>query len=178
MCDFLKSSNDFEKINLNGNLDLNKNKKLILAASIATTFFIILICAAFSYKKIYICSVKGDFLEYKNGNQILEINNRTEPIVFEFVYQPIDSKFHINSPEKIFMPHANPEITLVKNKSNSVEKFFLQDKTDKETNFRTVTSLFFNTTSGDIALFHHRWIPPAGWENSTKYAYSGYCLTK
>ena len=154
-----------------------KNRKILFALALITTF---IGCAYIvtTHKIIYSCSVNGQFLQYKDGIAVAEKDSAGKPIDFELAYYDYLPKFSIASSSKDFPAHQNAQIMLDDAKSSAVEKVFLYDQTDQKTKFRTVSSLVLNTTSGDIRLFHHYWIPPNQWQNSDLYTYTGYCLPK
>lgn len=70
---------------------------------------------------------------------------------------------------------ADPAIVLDASRSNAAESVYLLDRTDPAAHFRRVSSLVLNLTRGDVRLFHHHWIPPAEWQDSDQYLYSGHC---
>lgn len=123
----------------------------------------------------YICETKGYSYRYKDGVRLNE--SIPEHIRFELTTFQYASRFKIEE-DNIFKEHQNSKIVYNKAGSSSVEDLYLYDATDPSTNERTQTSLVFNTTSGDIRLMHHRWIPPNGWQNSDLYFFSGFCLKK
>lgn len=154
-----------------------KNRKILFTLAIVTTF---IGCAyiVMTHKIMYSCSVNGQYLQYQDGITIAEKDSAGKPIQFELTYYDYLPKFTITSFTNDFQAHQNPQIVLEDTKSSSVEKVFLYDQIDQKTQFRTVSSLVLNTTSGDVRLFHHYWIPPNQWQNSSLYTYSGYCLPK
>jgi len=60
---------------------------------------------------------------------------------------------------------------------NPVEVIYISDRIDQD-KFRIVTSLVLNKVSGDVRIFHHRWIPPKEWQDSDMYMYTGDCRKK
>jgi hypothetical protein len=153
---------------------MNKNRKVLLSA-----LALALICCAYaytSYEKTYSCSVNGEFFQYKEGKRLVDKKTEGKPITFELTYYNYWPKFKIKDQDNNFPAHQKPQVALEEKKSSPVEKVFLYDQVNQETKFRTVTSLIFNTTSGDIVMFHHYWVPPDKWQDSDLYTYSGFCL--
>jgi hypothetical protein len=154
-----------------------KNRKILL---LLTPAVILISCAYIysSYKKTYSCSVNGEFFQYKDGKSLVDTKTDGKSITFDLDYYNYWPKFVITDPDNYFPAHQKSQITLEEKKSSSIEKVFLYDQINQETKFRTVTSLILNTTSGDIVMYHHYWIPPDKWQDSDLYTYSGFCLPK
>ena len=70
---------------------------------------------------------------------------------------------------------ADPGIGLDAGRSSPAESVYLLDCIDPATGVRRVSSLVLNLTSGDVRLFHHRWVPPVQWQDSDQYLYVGNC---
>jgi len=156
---------------------MKRNKKILFVAALLVT---LIGCTYLfiNYKNTYSCSVTGDFFQYREGVNIADKNTAGRPILFDLTYYNYWPKFLMTDPNNNFPAHQKTQIPLEEKKSSSVDKVFLYDQINKETKFRTVTSLIFNTTSGDIVIFHHYWIPPDNWQDSVLYTYSGFCLPK
>jgi hypothetical protein len=123
-------------------------------------------------KDKYTCKVSGYSYRYKNGVRVEE--DIPQSIEFSLAAFPRENYYEIDA-GKLFLEHKNKDVVLDRNESNSVEAVFLSDKTDSQSKFRTMTSLVLNQISGDIRVFHHRWIPPNEWKDSDLYMFVGNC---
>ena len=156
---------------------MTRNRKAIAL----TLFITVTIAIAYvftTHKKTLSCSATGDFLKYQNGKKIEEKVADSGPVNFELVTYPYINQFKLIDAENYFPAHQINKLVFDSSKSSGVDNIFNYDETNIETKFRTVTSLTLNQISGDIRLFHHYWIPPNEWQNSTMYSYSGFCLPK
>lgn len=70
---------------------------------------------------------------------------------------------------------ADPGIVFDAVRSSPAESVYLLDRIDPATGVRRVSSLVLNLTSGNVRLFHHRWVPPVQWQDSDQYLYVGNC---
>jgi len=125
----------------------------------------------------YVCRVEGDRLRYADGVKITERTRQDGALGFELAIPPYLDRFHLDA-RGGFPEFLNPGIRYDRRRSDPVTAYFVYDQTDPGTGFRTVSSLVLNKTSGDVNLFHHRWIPPNGWESSDLYEFKGHCKRK
>jgi hypothetical protein len=137
--------------------------------------FLLTACNDTLVKDKYTCRVTGYSYRYKNGVRIQE--DIPQSIEFSLVAFPRQNYYEINA-GRFFFEHKNKNVVLDRNRSNPVEAVYLSDKTDGQSKFRTVTSLVLNQVSGDIRVYHHRWIPPNEWKNSDLYMFTGNCQKK
>jgi len=131
-------------------------------------------CGDSFFKEERICKVKGYSYRYRGETRIEE--NLPETVEFTLVTSRFGKHFKIDA-NGLFPEHDNPDIRLDKAMGTSVEPIYIYDQTDKD-KFRTVTSLVLNLVSGDVRLFHHRWIPPNEWRDSDMYMFTGDCRKK
>ena len=141
------------------NLRLHKKNLLLICIGIAVALLMSALIAYRLLTKEYSCIVKGDSYRYANGIRIEE--TIPEEIVFTLKLTPLSDTVKI-SENAAFPELQNPKMVF--------------DQQNPETKYRTVSSVVLNTTSGDVRLFHHYWIPPKEWENSAIYSYRGLCL--
>jgi len=125
----------------------------------------------------YVCSVEGDLFRYDAGVRLTERTRHDGPVSFELAIRPFTDHFQMEA-RGSFIELLNPGVKYDHLRSDPVNAYFVYDQTDPVSRFRTVSSLVLNKTSGDINLFHHRWIPPSGWETSDLYEFSGHCKRK
>ena len=95
-------------------------------------------------------------------------------ITFALTLRAERSGFELG-PQPALRELAEPGIVLDATRSSPAESVYLLDRTDAATGVRRVSSLVLNLTSGDVRLFHHRWIPPVQWQDSDQYLYLGNC---
>jgi hypothetical protein len=124
-------------------------------------------------EKEYSCIVKGQSFRYKNGVRVNE--KIPDEIQFLLNIPTYGHSFELGKND-FFYAHQGKKITFDKSRSTDAESIFLHDEIDSSSKERAVTSVVFNTVSGAIRIFHHRWIPPNVWENSDLYMYTGICL--
>jgi hypothetical protein len=155
-------------------VNVKKNKSRLWQI-LLVTLVVLPACNDTFIKEKYTCKVNGYNYRYRNGVQIKE--DIPGNIEFSLTTFPRQNYYEINA-DGFFLEHKNKDVVLDKNKSNSVEAVYISDKTDSQSKFRTVTSLVLNQVSGDIRVFHHRWIPPNEWKNSDLYFFTGNCRKK
>jgi len=155
------------------NLRLHKKTLLLICIGSAAVLVISAFIAYRLLTKEYSCIVKGDSYRYANGIRIEEII--PEEILFTLKVTPLSETVKI-SENAAFPELQNPKMVFDKSRSDATEAIYLFDEQNPTTKYRTVSSVVLNTTSGDIRLFHHYWIPPKEWENSAIYSYRGLCL--
>jgi hypothetical protein len=125
----------------------------------------------------YVCSVEGAGFRYGDGVKLAERTRQDGAIGFELTLWPYVDRFHLDAGDR-FPELLDPSVKYDRRRSDPVTAYFVYDQTDPVSRFRTVSSLVLNKTSGDINLFHHRWIPPSGWETSDLYEFNGHCQRK
>jgi hypothetical protein len=130
-------------------------------------------CTALDPKTEYACAGKGYVHRYRDGKEIDATAG--DPIRFSLATFRFQNGFDISAVSTL-VEVQNPAIVLDKSRSNDAERLYAYDVTDAQTHQRTLTTLVLNPVSGDFRLFHHRWIPPAQWQDSDQYFYSGNCL--
>ena len=155
------------------NLRPHKKTLLLICIGIVIALFISALLAYRMFTKEYSCIVKGDSYRYANGIRIEE--TIPEEILFTLKVTPLSKTVKI-SEHAAFPELQNPKMVFDKSRSDAAEAIYLFDEQNSATKYRTVSSIVLNTTSGDIRLFHHYWIPPKEWENSAIYSYRGLCL--
>ena len=121
------------------------------------------------------CQAQGESFRYRDGQRVGEAGTQTITFTLTTYTQRDGYKLAPNP--------AVPELSaraIVRDKarSNAVEWVYLHDATDAASKVRSVSSLVLNTTSGDVRLFHRRWVPPVGWRDSDQYTYGGSCTRK
>jgi len=121
-----------------------------------------------------ICKVEGYSYRYRDGVRVEE--NLPETIEFSLTTFKYRKHFRINA-NGLFPEHQAKGILLDPERSNPAEVVYLYDQTGQD-KFRVVTSLVLNTVSGDVRVFHHRWIPPKEWQDSDMYMFTGNCRKK
>lgn len=127
------------------------------------------------FKTVYDCETQGYSYRYKDG---VRQNEAVPDVVrFELTTYRYARRFKLQD-NSVYQEHQNPHIVRNWSGSTPVEDLYIDDVTDSMTQERTQTSLVLNTTSGDIRLMYHRWIPPNGWQNSVLYFFSGFCIAK
>jgi len=131
-------------------------------------------CGEAFFGEKHICKVKGYSYRYRGGVQIEE--NIPETVEFSLVTFQNRNYFRFNA-NGLFPEHEAPGILLDPEKGNPVEVIYLSDRIDQD-KFRIVTSLVLNKVSGDVRIFHHRWIPPREWHDSDLYMFTGNCRKK
>jgi hypothetical protein len=155
------------------NLRLHKKNLLLIGIGIAVALLMSALIAYRLLTKEYSCIVKGDSYRYANGIRIEEAI--PEEIVFTLKLTPLSDTVKI-SENAAFPELQNPKMIFDQSRSDATEAIYLFDQQNPKTKYRTVSSVVLNTTSGDVRLFHHYWIPPKEWENSAIYSYRGLCL--
>jgi hypothetical protein len=155
------------------NLRLHKKTLLLIGIGIGIALLMSALLAYRLLTKEYSCIVKGDSYRYANGIRIEE--TIPEEIVFTLKLAPLSDTVKI-SENAAFPELQNPKMVFDQSRSDATEAIYLFDLQNPETKYRTVSSVVLNTTSGDVRLFHHYWIPPKEWENSAIYSYRGLCL--
>ena len=132
-------------------------------------------CGEAFFSEQYVCSVKGHSYRYRDGIRIEE--NIPKIVEFSLVTYRYRKTFRFNA-NGIFREHEAPNILLDPSLGSPIEPIYIYDQVSPDNNFRTVTSLVLNKTSGDVRIFHHRWIPPNEWRDSDMYMYAGNCRKK
>ena len=155
------------------NLRLHKKNLLLIGIGIAVALLMSALIAYRLLTKEYSCIVKGDSYRYANGIRIEE--TIPEEILFTLKLAPLSDTVKI-SENAAFPELQNPKMIFDQSRSDATEAIYLFDQQNPETKYRTVSSVVLNTTSGDVRLFHHYWIPPKEWENSAIYSFRGLCL--
>ena len=120
------------------------------------------------------CNVKGYSYRYRDGVRVEE--NLPETVEFTLTTFKHRKHFRINA-NGLFPEHQAPGILLDPAMSNPAEAIYIYDKIGQD-KYRTVTSLVLNKVSGDVRVFHHRWIPPKEWQDSDMYMFTGNCRKK
>ena len=131
-------------------------------------------CGDNFFREEHICKVKGYSYRYRDGVRIEE--SIPETVEFSLATFKYRKHFRINA-NGLFPEHNAPGILLDKAMSNPAEAIYISDKTGQD-KFRIVTSLVLNLVSGDVRVFHHRWIPPKEWRDSDMYMFTGNCRKK
>lgn len=150
-----------------------KLRSIGVCLSTLTASLLVAACDRFSAGTSYDCQAKGESFRYRNGQRLPQAD--TQAIAFTLTTHPNRGGYDISANAAV--PEAgNKLITLDKTRSTDVESVYLYDAIDAASTFRTVSSLVLNLTSGDVRLFHHRWIAPVEWRDSDQYMYTGTCL--
>ena len=151
---------------------LNLFRSLIVTLPVA--MLLMSACGDAFFKEERICKVKGYSYRYR-GETLVE-ENLPETVEFSLVTSRYGKHFKLDA-NGLFPEHNNPDIRLDKTMGTSVEPIYIYDQTDKD-KFRTVTSLVLNLVSGDVRIYHHRWIEPKEWRDSDMYMFTGDCRKK
>ena len=121
------------------------------------------------------CQAQGESFRYRDGQGVGEAGMQA----IQFTLTTYTQRDGYKLAAHAVVPELSARaIVRDKARSNPVEWVYLHDSTDASTGFRTVSSLVLNSTSGDVRLFHHRWVPPVGWRDSDQYTFSGNCQSK
>ena len=129
-------------------------------------------CLPGDVKTEYDCAGKGYVHRYRDGKPLVSLGD--EQIQFRLATWRDGKAFEITDDPRIH-EHQNKAIVLDAARSNEVERTYIFDITYAATKMRNLSSLVLNTQSGDVRLFHHRWIPPVEWRDSDQYFFSGNC---
>jgi hypothetical protein len=121
------------------------------------------------------CKAQGEVFRYRDGQRLGDTS--MQPIAFKLTTYAQRDGFKLDR-HAVVPELSASNIVRDTSRSNPVEWVYLHDSTDPVTNFRTVSSLVLNTTSGDVRLFHRRWVPPVEWRDSDQYTFSGNCRRK
>ena len=132
-------------------------------------------CGGGFFKEEHICKVKGYSYRYRDGVRIEE--NIPETVEFSLTTFKYQKHFRISA-NGLFREHEAPNILLDPSLGSPMEPIYIYDQVSQDNNFRTVTSLVLNKISGDVRIFHRRWIPPKEWRDSDMYMYTGNCRKK
>jgi hypothetical protein len=130
----------------------------------------LLACSKPETATAYDCAVQGERFHYRAGERQGAVG--PQPLQFKLLLR---AKSYRIEAQPALSELADQRIVLDANRSNPAESVYLHEHTDAATGFRTVNSLVLNLVSGDVRLFHHRFIPPAHWRDSDKYIYTGVC---
>ena len=131
-------------------------------------------CGDTFFREEHTCKVKGYSYRYRDGVRIEE--NIPETVEFSLTTFKYQKHFRISA-NGLFPEHNDPNILLDKAMGNPVEVIYITDRIEQD-KFRIVTSLVLNKVSGDVRVFHHRWIPPKEWRDSDMYMFTGNCRKK
>jgi hypothetical protein len=130
-------------------------------------------CDLLDSKTQYQCKAQGESFRYAKAQRRAPVG--MQDIAFTLTTYERKNSYAISKHPAI--PESqNSLIVLDKAKSNEVEAVYLLDTVDAATKIRTVSSLVLQRVSGDIRLFHHRWLPPVEWQDSDQYMYRGHCV--
>lgn len=121
------------------------------------------------------CQAQGESFRYRDGQRLGEPGMQT--ITFTLTTYTKRNSYKL-AVHPVVPEMSARAIVHDKARSNAVEWVYLHDTTDAASSFRSVRSLVLNTTSGDVRLFHRRWVPPVAWRESDQYTYSGNCTRK
>jgi hypothetical protein len=145
------------------------------AAAIAALVLPVLLtaCDLLDTPTHYLCKAQGESFHYAKAERRAPIG--VQDIAFTLSTYRKKNTYTISTHAAI--PESQSSlIVLDKAKSNDVEAVYLLDTIDAATKIRTVSSLVLHRVSGDVRLFHHRWLPPVEWKDSDQYMYSGHCV--
>ena len=143
-------------------------------AVLYVTMFLLASCGGAFFSEEHTCTVQGYSYRYRDGVRVEE--NIPQTVEFSLVTYRYQKHFKINA-NGLFPEHNDPSILLDPARSNSAEAVYIADRTGQD-KFRIVTSLVLNKVSGDVRVFHHRWIPPKEWQDSDLYMFTGNCRKK
>ncbi len=118
----------------------------------------------------YHCTAQGERFHYRAGERQGVFGQQS--IQFKLVLRA--KNFSIEA-QPAWGEWVDQRIVLDAARSNAAESVYLLDHTEAASGFRTVSSLVLNLVSGDVRLFHHRYVPPAQWRDSDKFIYTGVC---
>ena len=118
------------------------------------------------------CQAQGEVFRYRDGQRLGEAGVQS----IRFMLTTYAKRDTFKLATHPVMPELSaPGVVRDLSRSNPVEWVYLRDVTDTASKFRTVSSLVLNTTSGDVRLFHHRWVPPVAWRDSDQHSFTGHC---
>jgi hypothetical protein len=145
---------------------------MIKALTAATLGWLLAGCGWLDPGIDHACTLSGERFRYQDGKRLGEAGIAN--LKFSLTTYRWRHSYSISGVETI--PElANPQVLLDKSRSNSAESVYLLDQIDATSKERTVSSLVLNQVSGDTRIAHRRWLPPAEWQNSDQYSYSGHC---
>jgi len=146
--------------------------KSILRLLVCCVLFIQAGCDHLDPPVRYDCKASGEIFNYHDGLR----TSRTGEQDFDLELKVFPLRhFVLVSNAKGIEAFEDRKIALDKSSSNEVELIYKFEKDDLQTHEKIISSVVINRTSGDLRLFHHRWIPPASWENSELYLLNGNC---
>jgi hypothetical protein len=135
-------------------------------------FFTLVGCESWDLPVQYQCNVTGEFFRYRDAKRISKVGDQSVSLELKvYRYRLLALVSHADEIDEF----QNQKINLDQNISNDVEFFYKLEFDEPTTHQRTVSSLVLNKVSGDLRLFHHRWVPPAAWEDSDMYLLKGEC---
>lgn len=129
-------------------------------------------CGAIRARTEYDCSMSGERFHYRAG--IRSGPQGAVDLRFTLVIDEWRNNYSVGSNTPI-PEHESRQISLDRGRSSPSERVYLSDTVEPHSGIRVVSSLVLNTVSGDARIFHHKWLQPAGWEDSDQYSYVGNC---
>ena len=120
----------------------------------------------------YQCNVTGEFFRYREAKRTSKVGDQSVSLELSvYRYRSVAVVSHADEIDEF----QNQKINLDQNISNDVESFYKLEFDEPTTHQRTVSSLVLNRVSGEVRIFHHRWMPPGAWEDSDMYLLKGEC---
>ncbi len=150
-----------------------KLSKLGAAIAVLALPVLLTACDLLESPAQYQCKAQGESFRYAKGERRAPIG--MQDIAFTLSIYRNKNTYAISA-HPVIPESQNSLIVLDKAKSNDVEAVYLLDTVDAASKIRTVSSLVLHRVSGDVRLFHHRWLPPVEWKDSDQYLYSGHCV--